>query len=72
MKSYAFPVEGQILVILEQELDDMLDEMDQEYRCGSSNAVQVDIDDPRLTTEAHQINPEADAFEPLVTMSIHW
>ena len=68
MKVYADRIEGMGLgVISEQESEDVLSEIDEERPRECDD---IDVNDPRLISESIEINPEADAFEPLPTVAI--
>jgi hypothetical protein len=68
MKAYADQIEGLgIGVILEQEWEDVMSEIDGEFNRDSGD---IDVSDPRLISGSIEINPEADAYEPLTTVAI--
>ncbi len=66
MQGHFFHIEGQWLAIKVEEPDDLLNAHEHE----SDSDEFVDMNDPRLTSETIEINPEADAFEPVVTVAI--
>ncbi len=68
-EAYVLNIAGEdnVLVAQEEEARDLVGWTPDE----SSDAVEVRADDPRLTQETVEIDPGADAFAPVIAISIH-
>jgi hypothetical protein len=63
MKKHTHPVDGQTLVVTEETIEDLIEEREAEY---SRPDPDIDLNDPRLTSEPIEIDPEMDAYKPYI------
>lgn len=65
MKTEAYVIDNDVLIVREDEPHD-----DREMVEAAPTTSQVNLDDPRLVEEIQTINPDADAYSLVTTLSI--
>jgi hypothetical protein len=68
VEAYVFEEEEKVLIVREDQPEDVINQMGEEF--DPSSDVLISEDDPRLTEVVVEMNPHADAYALITTISI--
>jgi hypothetical protein len=69
LEAYVLEEEEKVLVVRQEDSGDLMNQMGEDFDLRSD--VQISEDDPRLTQEVIEIDPDADAYALVTTISIY-